>query len=149
MLTRSEKFKLKQEFPEGIPPWMFDRGYDVNKIRQLMQGRRVVFTPPGKDDPIPPEHHFMVDADKWSDAVFGNADHFTVVVGRSPFNRTRQEFKSYPEAMERAHNYEITDPNGGRPMIYAVAASGRSTMLVPQKWNWYLDLWNKKVETGK
>lgn len=34
---------LNQEFPEGVPAWMTERGYSVDDIRKLMNLRRKAF----------------------------------------------------------------------------------------------------------
>lgn len=147
MLTRSEKFRLKQEFPEGIPPWMFERGYDANKIRTLMIGRRKVY--PSSGD----EHDFTGKLEDWENRVFLHASKFTVVIGRSPFGRMRVEYETFPEALKDAGKTAafVKEQHwiGCEPMIYAVTESGRHVMLAPIRWNHYLELWNKKVETGK
>lgn len=143
MISRKEKFRLRQDYPEGIPGWMIQKGYSEKQIRTLMQGRRVIYSPPAPNpDAIPPEHNFLVEPEKWDDALFGNAIHFNVVIGRTPFDRQKYEYKTYPEALESAktHNTNLAG-NLPRAMIYAVTATGRHTMLVPQRWEHYSKLW--------
>ena len=52
------------------------------------------------------------------------ADHFVAVRGRTPSDRTREDFASLPEA--QAYASAIGD---GRTMIYAVTALGRSAHI--------------------
>lgn len=151
MLTKKEQFRLRQDFPEGIPGWMIQGNYTEKQVRVLMTGRRKIYDPPVPNpDAIPPEHRFAVEPEVWDDAVFTSASHFTVVIGRNPFDRTVHKYKSFTEAVVFAKTYlrHIEKMgNLGRPMIYAVTASGRHTMLVPKRWDHYLQLDEKKAET--
>ena len=92
--------------------------------------------------PTPPEHNFMSSVDVWELAVFNSAKLFTVIEGRSPFNRTRSEFKTWPEARAFAE---------GRPqaMVYAVAGTGRQVMLVRSRWGEYQQWWDKYHSKSK
>ena len=137
MITKQDKFRLKQEFPEGIPAWMWERGYDADKVRKLMKGRRRVF--PSTIDGT--EHDFSGDLENWEDRVFEHASHFTVVQGRSPFTRVRTEYKTFPEARV------IAEMSGITAMVYAVTESGRHVMLIRRRWPHYEQLWKQKTET--
>lgn len=87
---------------------------------------------------ISPEHRFDgVDREEWEFTVFRNADYFTVITGRSPFDRTRKEFKDFAKAVTEAKN-------GPRAtMVYAVTANGRSVMIPQNLWDNYLAMWGE------
>jgi hypothetical protein len=135
MLTKSELKALRQEFPEGIPAWMLGRGYTADKIRELMKARQKSASSPIDGT----EHDFSGSLEDWEDRVFDAAAYFTVVKGRSPFTRERFTCGTFPQALEVCTKLQI-DQTGG-PMIYAVTASGRHVMLVPEKWSYYLTRW--------
>jgi hypothetical protein len=42
-MTALELDRLRQEFPEGIPPWMLEREYTAEQVRELMRLRREAF----------------------------------------------------------------------------------------------------------
>ena len=42
-LKTEDQTALKTEYPEGIPPWMFERDYTADQIRDLMNLRRQAF----------------------------------------------------------------------------------------------------------
>ena len=148
-LTKKELFRLRSDFPEGVPGWMLQGAYSEKQIRTLMRGRAVIYTPPTPNpDAIPPEHRFTVEPEVWDDAVFTNASHYTVVIGRSPFDRTVTEFKTFEGALAcaKVHNLAVAKMgNLPRAMIYAVTESGRHTMLVPKRWEHYEKLAQEKV----
>lgn len=149
MITRKERFRLLQDYPEGIPPWMIRGGYSEKQIRVLMQGRRKLFDPPSPNpESIPPEHRFMVEPEQWDDAVFTRAIKYTAVVGRTPSNRSVYEYATFPEALTFAETYNASVERSGnlpRAMLYAVTETGRHTMLVPKRWEHYSKLWEKRT----
>ena len=146
MITKHQVKALEREFPEGIPAWMLTGGHSADQIRELMKLRRMAF--PKTAEGQVPEHDFSVEPEQWDDAVVMNAAHFQVVVGRNPVTRRRMRCKDLPEAVALARLVRGAVA-GQRPMIYAVTATGRSTMLVPQRWEHYLGLWEKHHGTAK
>lgn len=71
-----------------------------------------------------------VTSEQWEDAVFREAEYYTVVSGRSPFNRVKRIYKTW-SAAKLAAEPDIT------MMVYAVTAEGRSVMLPRSKWDHY------------
>jgi hypothetical protein len=63
----------------------------------------------------------MKNLDDFDAHCIANAIYFTAVRGRSPFNRTKEQFGTREEALNYAVQF-----NDGRTMIYAVTAQGRS-----------------------
>jgi len=146
MITKHQVKALEREFPEGIPAWMLTGGHSADQIRELMTLRRA--GPARSAEGQAPEHNFSVEPEQWDDAVVMNAAYFQIVIGRNPVTRERMQCKDLPEAVNLARVLLHTVA-GQRPMIYAVTATGRSTMLVPQRWEHYLKLWEKHHGTAK
>ena len=71
----------------------------------------------------------------WEDAIFRNADHFTVFRTRTD----KQYFNDFAEACINAYHHP-------RALVYAVARSGRAFCVVRKRWAHYLEIW--KVMTG-
>ena len=149
MLSKKERFRLRQDFPEGVPGWMLQGNYSEKQVRVLMTGRRKIYQPPVPNpDAIPPEHRFAVEPEVWDDAVFKAACHYTVAIGRSPFDRVVHKFDTFEQALvfAKTHNANIEQAgNIPRAMIYAVTESGRHTMLVPKRWEHYQKLAQEKI----
>jgi hypothetical protein len=101
-----------------------------------------------KPDPIPPEHHFVGRTlEDWEMSVFRSAEYFTVFrkVPRKvryrhmlagDDNSHRQEFKTFPGAAVAAFHDE-------QALVYAIAKTGRSTLLPRHRWAEYAKVWEQ------
>ena len=131
MLTKDDIKKLQREYPEGVPPEYLTRGYTAGHIRRLMNMRKT----PTNDDAMVPEHRLSgMTREQWEDTIFTRAAHFTVIVGRNPWSRMRQQFGNWPATRAAAGPV----PNA---MAYAVTATGHSVMLPRLEWDRYDRLW--------
>jgi len=125
MIDHGSLFKLRQEYCGDIPTWMIWGGYDVAKIRELMQGWAMIYQP---------------------DAVFFNADKYLVVIGRHALERETYDFNSFADALQFTTTYlkwidRFVDR--GRPYLYAVC-QGHHKLLPQERWPFYARLWVMK-----
>lgn len=90
---------------------------------------------------INPEQRFGLDVTQadWEREVFKAASYFTLIVGRNPRTRSRFEFKDWEDVKESAKTFS-------HPMIYAVSATGHSTMLPENKWGKCDELWETRKQ---
>jgi hypothetical protein len=92
---------------------------------------------------MPLEHDFNVTADQWEAAVFRNATSFRLHrYWRG--GRSEAEVATFPEAVTTA-TMALDDPAapGARVIVYAVADTGRFIAIPPQRWQHYLEVWEK------
>lgn len=81
-----------------------------------------------------PEHQFPHKLEDWDLNVFRGASHFTVVL---PGQGKWDYVKSFHDAVKKAEG-------NPRALIYAVTASGRSTVMVRDRWGEYYELWKER-----
>lgn len=80
------------------------------------------------------EHNFNVTAGEWEKSVFEAAvleGHFVVYDGAT---KERVEFRTFPDAVRWANLFQ-------RALVYAVAKSGRHTVIPRNMWNEYAELY--------
>ena len=81
------------------------------------------------------EHDFAQTREAWEAAVFDRAEYFSVCEIRN--DRRRTEFDAPRAAVEFAR----TRPADVGACLYAVAATGRSIFLDPEKWDEWVTRW--------
>lgn len=89
-----------------------------------------------------PEDCYLETQRDWEEAVFRNANHFTVfrlhrrtTAGTLP-ERESTVYQTFPEAL----NVAKTDP---RLLVYAVTLTGDSFCIPPGEWDKYLAIWDE------
>ena len=91
------------------------------------------------------EHNFIADnVAQWEERVFIAAcksGYFTVIRPHRTGDDRRKEFPNFPEAGMEAMR-------GDRPMLYAVAKTGRAVLVPRDQWLKCLTIW-KELEGGK
>jgi hypothetical protein len=98
----------------------------------------------GKSQFLKPEHNYGHGSQsKWEWSVFENADHFTVVRkegARSGSHYARKDYKDFERALTDARSDK-------QSLIYAVTASGRSTVIDSRDWDRCLESWQQRKPT--
>ena len=94
----------------------------------------------------PSEHDFTGERDQWEERVFINAELFRVHRFYGQGQHDSQDARSFTDAIciVGSARRDTSYPNA-RVTLYAVTASGRSTLLPEDKWLRCLELWNQKL----
>lgn len=82
------------------------------------------------------ELEFPYKLEDWETKVFKDYDYFTVYRFYGLGSKDKQEFKSFPEAIEAAKGDR-------KALVYVISKAGRSVVCVKNRWDEYMNIWNE------